>query len=85
MLCREGGGREERLCTAVDVWPRLGVGEADGGTLENAGVFQGILQYGLLDSGEDESDIRCVGGLCKTVQVSGALATADRVRTEGIS
>jgi hypothetical protein len=53
-------------------------------TLQNARIFQGILQYGLLDSGEDESDVRCVGGLCKTEQISGALAAAGRVRTEGI-
>jgi hypothetical protein len=53
-----------------------------GRVLENARVFERVLQYGFLDCGEDESDIRCVGGLCEAAQVSNALREVDGVHTE---
>lgn len=36
---------------------------------EDARIFKGVLQYGLFDRGEDESDIRGIGGLCETAAV----------------
>lgn len=56
-----------RLCTAVDVWPRRG---RMGRVLQDSGVLEGVLQYGFFYGGEDEPDIRCVGGLCETVERS---------------
>ena len=49
-----------------DVWPR----RCHGGyaaRLQDTGVFQRVLQYCLLDGGENESDIRRIGGLRETV------------------
>jgi hypothetical protein len=33
---------------------------------QNAGVFQGILQDGLLDSGKDQTDVGGISGLGET-------------------
>lgn len=37
---------------------------------EDSGIFESILENRFFHSGEHKSDIRCIGSLCETLEVS---------------
>ena len=61
------------------------VDDANRRTLQYPRVFEGILQYGLLDGREDKSNVRCIGSLRQTGRVSGKSFAVQGKHTEDIN